>query len=228
MTNRKTPSQLDREIEQIMTTSPEIDREVDRIMTAPRSETNATTKKRSVKVVKAKAKPKRKVAKAKAKPKKKKVAKPKPKKRTAKPKPRTKLNKKPATRTKAKKTSTKKTSASRAKRPRAARHEAIPAAPMSSDRVIRLVNQAVIDMPKSGRFGPQKVFVSAIYDVVGKAAGVSLPEFKRMLVDANRERKLDLARADLIGSMPASKVERSEISDMGATFHFVVDHPKGW
>ncbi len=88
---------------------------------------------------------------------------------------------------------------------------------------VRLVLDAVRDMPSSGRFGPDKVFISEIWDRVGPRLGMSLDEFKRWLIVMNRDRILNLARADLTGYMDPEQVERSEIRDRGASFHFVID-----
>lgn len=74
-----------------------------------------------------------------------------------------------------------------------------------------------------GRYGASKVFIAAIWDKIGHRIGMSLDQYKRWLVAANREQYLDLARADTRGDMPADMLERSEIVDLGAAFHFVVD-----
>ncbi len=77
-----------------------------------------------------------------------------------------------------------------------------------------------------GRFGPDKVFIAAIWRHLKhdpRFQGVTLSQFKHRLVEANRESLLDLARADTLGDMNADEVSASEIRDMGSTFHFVVD-----
>ena len=48
-------------------------------------------------------------------------------------------------------------------------------------------------------------------------------EFHRLLLEANRQRLLELARADLVGAMDRQEVADSEIEDRGATYHFVRD-----
>jgi CheY-like chemotaxis protein len=114
----------------------------------------------------------------------------------------------------------------------------------ANERSAALVAQAVVDvMPKikatpspedgmktMGRFGPQKVFISALWRKL--AAGFSpmtLEQFKRKLLEANRLRLLDLSRADLVGAMDNSEVMESEIKDHGAEFHFVTDRTAaGW
>jgi predicted transcriptional regulator with HTH domain len=73
------------------------------------------------------------------------------------------------------------------------------------------------------------VFVSEIWRRVQQdpsARGLSLDQFKRWLLAANRDGDLDLVRADLVGAMNRNQVAESEISDRGATFHFVVDPEK--
>ncbi len=77
-----------------------------------------------------------------------------------------------------------------------------------------------------GRFGTDKVFISAIWRKLEQDPrfhGMTLPQFKRQLIAANRSRVLDLARADLVGAMDRSEVDTSEIQDMGSEFHFVID-----
>ena len=60
--------------------------------------------------------------------------------------------------------------------------------------------------------------------VVGWVHGTVLgDDFKRWLIVMNRDRILNLARADLTGYMDPEQVERSEIRDRGASFHFVID-----
>lgn len=84
-----------------------------------------------------------------------------------------------------------------------------------------------------GRYASgEKVFISALWraaqrDPRVQAAHLTLPQFKALLVDANRHRLLNLARADLVGAMDPEEVKTSEISDHGAEFHFVLD-PAGW
>lgn len=88
------------------------------------------------------------------------------------------------------------------------------------------VLDAVDKMPESGRFGPEKVFIYPLWERVGKKIGMSLDQFKRWLVDQNRERRLDLARADLVGAMDPGLVQSSEIKSLGSTFHFVLDRSR--
>jgi hypothetical protein len=99
--------------------------------------------------------------------------------------------------------------------------EALPA-----DTLLTLVREAIPRIGSDGRFGPEKVFVSAIWHRIesdSRLPELSLDRFKRWLVTANRDQLLDLARADLVGAMDAELVAESEIRDLGATFHFVVD-----
>jgi len=88
---------------------------------------------------------------------------------------------------------------------------------------VDVVVTAAKDMGDHGRFGFDKVYVAAIWDKVGGRLGVDLPTFKRWLIEQNRQGRLLLARADLIGAMDRQLVSRSEINDRGATFHFIID-----
>ena len=85
------------------------------------------------------------------------------------------------------------------------------------------VLSAVKSMPSSGRFGPGDVFISAVYDKVGKKIGMTMDQFKRWLVIQNRKQNLSLHRADMVDAMDQRKVDRSEINDLGAQFHFIDD-----
>jgi hypothetical protein len=95
--------------------------------------------------------------------------------------------------------------------------------------LLEVVREAIPRIGADGRFG-EKVYVSAIWRTIErdrKAGGLSLDHFKRWLVNANRDGKLVLARADLVGAMDAKQVTESEINDRGATFHFVLDQRNG-
>lgn len=133
------------------------------------------------------------------------------------------------------------------------RHEArLPPRPMQSPldatTVAQIVNDALPLIKETpggrapegyaaplGRFGPDKVYISAIWRQVQRdlrLTGMTLPEFKKQLIIANREGRLALARADLVGAMDANEVAESEIESLGATFHFVLDRQaqarRGW
>ncbi len=79
----------------------------------------------------------------------------------------------------------------------------------------------------AGRFGDRKVFIAALWDRVDGKIRMPLLAFKRWLIDQHRQRRLVLARADLIAAMPHDMVSRSETKTegvyAGAAFHFVVD-----
>jgi hypothetical protein len=92
--------------------------------------------------------------------------------------------------------------------------------------LLSIVREAIPRVGSEGRFGSEKVFVSAIWRGIEKdrrVSNLSFERFKRWLVTANRDGKLILARADLVGAMDAKLVADSEIEDQGATFHFVLD-----
>jgi len=101
-----------------------------------------------------------------------------------------------------------------------------PQAP-AGDALLAAVREAIPRIGTDGRYGKEKVFVSALWQHLARDHRVpelSLDHFKRWLVAANRDQLLDLARADLVDAMDPNLVEQSEIEDLGATFHFVVDH----
>lgn len=87
---------------------------------------------------------------------------------------------------------------------------------------VALVRRTAVEMGSEGRFH-SKVYIAAIWDAVGDQLGMSLPEFKKWLLEQLRRGTILLARGDLIGAMNPDLVARSEIRDKGATFHFVMD-----
>jgi hypothetical protein len=96
-----------------------------------------------------------------------------------------------------------------------------PSPPARSPLVV--VRDAVKEIKGPGRFGDRKVFVSALWQRVGRKLGMSLDEFKQWLAAQQRTGTLQLARADLVAAMDPNLVALSEIRDRGAEFHFVVD-----
>jgi hypothetical protein len=100
----------------------------------------------------------------------------------------------------------------------------------SAETLLEVVRETIPRIGVDGRFGTEKVFVSAIWRSMERdrrLADLSLDRFKRWLVSANRDGWLVLARADLVGAMDARLVAESEIQDQGATFHFVLDRRAG-
>ena len=103
---------------------------------------------------------------------------------------------------------------------------ATPPSPDTSAALLQVVRDAIANVGEEGRFGDEKVFVSALWhnmDRDRRLGGITLERFKRWLVKANRDGALVLARADLAGGMDTKLVADSEIEDHGATFHFVLD-----
>jgi len=90
-----------------------------------------------------------------------------------------------------------------------------------------VVLAAIPSIRGEGRFGDRRVFIAALWDRVREEIRMSLPEFKRWLIDQHRARRLVLSRADLVAAMPHDMVVRSESETegayRGATFHFVID-----
>ena len=84
---------------------------------------------------------------------------------------------------------------------------------------------AAAKVPAAGRFGADRVFISALWKQLGEdrdALGPNLDAFKTRLLEANRRLALTLARADMPGAMDRAKVAASEIVHLNSTFHFVV------
>ena len=104
------------------------------------------------------------------------------------------------------------------------------ARPPVTDKLLDVVRETIPRVGADGRYGSEKVFVSAIWRSIEqerRLADMSLDHFKRWLVGANRDGWLVLARADLVGAMDRKLVSESEIEDRGATFHFVLDQRNG-
>lgn len=98
--------------------------------------------------------------------------------------------------------------------------------PTGEPDLLAVVRDVIPRVGAEGRFGEEKVFVSAIWRTAERDRRVgdySLERFKSWLLDANRRGHLALARADLVSAMDAQLVADSEIQDRGATFHFVLD-----
>jgi hypothetical protein len=79
--------------------------------------------------------------------------------------------------------------------------------------------------PPADRFGDNKVFIAAVWRASQREHGfprLTLPEFKARLVEANRDGRLRLSRADLVQAMDPARVTESETHYLNATFHFVL------
>jgi len=99
-----------------------------------------------------------------------------------------------------------------------------PARPTSTPRdPLAIVLEAVRTAPRRARYGRDNVFVYPVWKKVKDEVGMSLPEFKVWLVAQNRDQNLELVRADLVDDMDPRLVEESEISSLGASFHFIID-----
>jgi hypothetical protein len=98
--------------------------------------------------------------------------------------------------------------------------------PFSEEELLGIVHAVIPRVGVDGRFGDEKIFVSAIWRGVERdrrLGSYSLDRFKKWLLNANRRGQLALARADLVSAMDPKLVAESEIEDRGATFHFVLD-----
>ena len=91
------------------------------------------------------------------------------------------------------------------------------------------VRDATTRVPAEGRFGADRVFISALWKQLDEGAafpGLTLDAFKKRLLDANRTQQLTLARADMPGAMDRATVAASEIRHLNSTFHFVLDRSR--
>ncbi|MBJ6765512.1 hypothetical protein JGU66_32565 [Myxococcaceae bacterium JPH2] len=73
----------------------------------------------------------------------------------------------------------------------------------------------------TGRYGDNKVFISHVWRAL-QPEWPNREAFDEALLEANRARQLSLSRADLVSAMDPTDVAESEVSALGASFHFVV------
>ncbi|MHB1423786.1 MAG: hypothetical protein ACYC3I_11440 [Gemmataceae bacterium] len=87
------------------------------------------------------------------------------------------------------------------------------------------VKALAADSPPEARFHGNKVFIAALWRASQRELSlqhISLPDFKRRLVEANAQHLLHLSRADLVQAMDPQLVADSETVYLNATFHFVL------
>lgn len=86
------------------------------------------------------------------------------------------------------------------------------------------IEQIIKNIGPKGRFGGRKVFIDSAYRAYKRQGGTkNRREFKEQLVEANKQGKLRLIRADLVSAMDPEKVKASETAYLNATFHFIED-----
>lgn len=133
--------------------------------------------------------------------------------------------------------SPKKSSAGASKRPRAkakstktaSKKKSDPAIPPPGSSIADLVLRTIPHVGPEGRFGANKIFISELFDKLKEEwhlPDFTLSQFKKWLVEANRDQIIDLARADIVGAMDPRKVKESAIESYGAIFNFVIDRNK--
>lgn len=90
------------------------------------------------------------------------------------------------------------------------------------------LRRAALGVPESGRFGDRKLFLAAVWEELRQNStwsGLSLDDFKKRVLEAQRRGDVMLARADLVSAMDPLLVARSEApTPAGDTVHFMV-HP---
>ena len=101
-------------------------------------------------------------------------------------------------------------------------------APISDVELARIVKKRIEGIPLHARFSPDKVWIVDLWNAVRMDPRVTgavpdLHAFQRRLIALQREGHLFLARADSQGDMDADKLVQSEIADLGARYHFVLD-----
>ncbi|MFY0576970.1 hypothetical protein ACN28S_23965 [Cystobacter fuscus] len=98
-----------------------------------------------------------------------------------------------------------------------------PPAPVPIGAFARQVESAARSLLGTpGAFGDNKVFISAVFRAMPAGSVLDLASFKARLVEANREARVTLSRADLVSAMDRDLVRASETADGPSRFHFVV------
>jgi hypothetical protein len=99
--------------------------------------------------------------------------------------------------------------------------------PPPPEALLKAVRERLPLVSAAGRFGTEKVFISALWQELTQArlfnGALPIEAFKQWLLKANRDGELVLARADLVAAMDSRLVAESEVRNGGATFHFVLD-----
>lgn len=103
-----------------------------------------------------------------------------------------------------------------------------PRGPLTPASLLRMVKRSLPLVGPAGRYGQEKVFIAALWDVLQRdpgmaGSGITIDKFKRWLLAANRDGDIRITRGDLVGAMDPTLVRRSEIDDHGTAFHFVMD-----
>jgi predicted transcriptional regulator len=83
---------------------------------------------------------------------------------------------------------------------------------------------------RTGWFGQERLFISHLYRQYKREhpeARMTLPDFKELLLYANRARSLSLVCDDLSPYHKQADVKASEIQYLSATFHFLCVEPDG-
>ncbi len=96
-------------------------------------------------------------------------------------------------------------------------------APLSDEAFAELTLNAA-KATQEGRLGDSKVFISRVWATLQQQHPdlmLTLEDFKQRLITANRQRRLDLSRADLAYALDANDVSASEINHLNSTFHFI-------
>jgi hypothetical protein len=99
----------------------------------------------------------------------------------------------------------------------------VPSPPFDLEAFARRV-LAAARTSHTGKFGDDKVFIVHVFRLLSvdpRFAAMGLDGFKQKLAEANNARLLDLSRANMVEAMDPNDVELSQVSYLGAQFHFI-------
>jgi hypothetical protein len=99
-----------------------------------------------------------------------------------------------------------------------------PNEPFDLEMFANTVRAAARGCP-TGRFGANKVFINHVWRELQdqpQIAPLGLDGFKDKLVEANRENRLTLSRADMSETLPPDDLDASETRYLNAAYHFIL------
>lgn len=92
------------------------------------------------------------------------------------------------------------------------------------EKDLKLFAQKVINVAKrckTGWFGDKKIFISHVWRAFNQQIEIPIDDFKDLLVKANHQGLITLARADLVDAMDPNDVMESRTNYLNGVFNFI-------